>query len=449
MEPKIIELEDSVRLKNRYIDHMHRNLKTLIYELTEQPQDNSESATPDATLDSTCLGTSPPCCRDASDRVEDELLCMLRSVAFFIKNHGGRQSYSLRKYGSFHTERMDSVNEDLFSIQSIAHYLEQKNTELQMQLTKSSEKLHNMDLLHESEKSEYKAKYQEMLQALSSREAEILQLNTASHDLNEELKSVRLLLAERDEKLSTLEAAAIEDDMTKHQLLTKLIQANDERTCIAEERSILQQQLADTLQNFKNESAVAATKLQESYDALSRKEEEVKLVTKEFGLIQSELFSVMEQLNVEMKDLQDNVSSLREIVNEKDRIIEGLQKHKSIRCNCTQGILPFKEVNFNTETAIREEAESSRELAEFGAILLGSESPFFNFSQSSVLSGVLTDKVDTSSSGVPTMVGDQSLKCKNNDTSVTTDDDPEKHVDLADLLFGRGTTSLLRTSKNT
>jgi hypothetical protein len=259
-------------------------------------------------------------------------------------------------------------------------------------------------------------------------------LKSTANDLKEELVSLRHLFTDREERL----------------LL-----------CFAEERSLLQQQLVDALQSLENEKNVAATKLKESFDALSRKEEEVKLVTKEFGLIQSELFLVMEQLNFEMKDMQDNVSSLREIVSEKDCIIQELQKHKSMQCRCAN-LLPYHKVDLNTESW--EEVESSRELAEFGAILLGSEIfPFFDFPQKSSLTSekhisqgdkgnVPTHKSlkydDVDRNNLSAMLGHPCLDSTNNDTeAATADDESEKHVDVADFLFGRGTASLLRTSK--
>jgi hypothetical protein len=289
-----------------------------------------------------------------------------------------------------------------------------------------------MKLAQQSEKYKFNTFVQEMQEKLHSRETEIAMLKSTANSLNEELVSLRHRLTVSEERF----------------------------TCIAEERSLLQQQLADALQILESEKAVAATKLQESFDALSRKEEEVKLVTKEFGLIQSELFSVMEQLQFEMKDMQHNVSSLREIVSEKDCIIQELQKHKRIHCRCAS-VLPYPKGDFNTVSW--EEVESFREHAEFEAILLGSEIlPIFDSPQSSSTSENHISQGDEGS--VPTypsskrdpatqsnfseMLNHPSLDTKNNDAeAATTDDESETHADVADFLFGRGTASLLRTSK--
>lgn len=421
MERNIMELNDAVKAKEMYIELMHHNIEKLIHELTGgQPQDKRNNNTLKEILRDASV-ESDEACNDAYQSGEVELFGKLRSIAM-----QDRHSITLTEYDTIHTKEVESLQEDLLSVQGSAKYLKQKNTELQMQLTIQSEKLHNMELAHQSEKYNLNTFVQEMQEKLHSREAENAILKSTANDLNEELVSLHQLLMGREERFS----------------------------CIAEERSLLQQQLEDALQSLDNEKALAATKLQESFDALSRKEEEVKLVTKEFGLIQSELFLVMEQLQFEMKDMQHNVSSLREIVSEKDCIIQELQKHKSIHCRCAS-LLPYRKADLNTVSW--EEVD-----AEFGAILMGSEIlPLFDTPQSSSTSENHTSQGDkgsvstypslkrdpASQSNLSEMLNHPALDTKSNDTeAANTDDESESHAEVADFLFGRGTASLLRTS---
>jgi len=432
MERKLIELNDAVKVKEMYIEHMHHNIERLIHELTDDQPQNKIKSDPVKEISQNTISESSKACNDVHQMGEVELFCKLRTTIALLGHH----SIAHQNYDTIHTKKIESLREDLLSVQGYATDVENKNADLQMQLTISSEKLHNIERAHRSEKLKFNTKVQEMQEKLHGREVEIAMLKSTANDLKEELVSLRHLFTDREERLSL---------------------------CFTEERSLLQQQLADALQSLENEKTVAATKLKESFDALSRKEEEVKRVTKEFGLIQSELFLVMEQLNFEMKDMQDNVSSLREIVSEKDCIIQELQKHKSMHCRCAN-LLPYHKGDLNTESW--EEVESSRELAEFEAILLGSEIfPFFDLPQKCSLTtekhisqgfkpnvpthtSLKCDHADQSN--VSAMLGHPCLDSTNNDTeAATADDESERHVDVADFLFGRGTASLLRSSQKT
>lgn len=170
----------------------------------------------------------------------------------------------------------------------------------------------------------------------------------------------------------------------------------------------------------------AASQLQESSEALNRKEQEVQLLTKEFGTIQSELFSVMEQLNVEMKDLQGNISTLRDISNVKDKIIEELQTEKNVRIheqlNSIQNCLLSDLV---TLPSAKSDIEKSHDLSE-----ADSETPII----------VLPYECDIEHPAISKPNDENSSVASNTDESTDL-------VDLADLFFGIGTSSLLRTPR--